>query len=137
MIEHRDYHEELLAWLSPDRVKRTMGVALLDGARDIAEDAAFSIRDGAISGAGHVPSLPGSPPNNDTGELAASIHVGELIEVPGRLETAVIADADHALYLELGTMTIAERPFIRPATTRGRAPLIRRLAAAFRRAIAP
>ena len=50
MIEHHERHEELLARLSPDRVMRTMGAALLDGAQDIAEDAAQSIRDGAISG---------------------------------------------------------------------------------------
>lgn len=137
MIEHRTRHDELLARLAPGRVMQVMGAALVEGAQGIAEDAAFSIRDGAISGAGHVPSLPGQPPNADTHDLDQSIHVGDLIETPDRVQTSVIADSDHALYMELGTTHIEERPFMRPAVARGRDPLLRSLAAAFQRAIKP
>jgi HK97 gp10 family phage protein len=93
-----------------------IGNALLHGAGLIAESARHSIKDGAISGAGHVPSAPGQPPNADTHDLDQSIHVGELIETTAGVQTAVIADSDHARYLENGTSRIAPRPFLAPAT---------------------
>lgn len=135
MIKVHDDHARRLAKMHPDLLILALGSALEDGAKDIAEDAAFSIRDGAISGAGHVPSLPGQPPNADTHDLDQSIHVGELIETPGKIETSVIADSEHALYMELGTTRIAERPFMRPAVERQRAAVLDRLRDRFRRAV--
>ncbi|WEK42980.1 MAG: HK97 gp10 family phage protein [Candidatus Sphingomonas colombiensis] len=131
MIKIEDSHAPTLARIHPDLLILALGSALEDGAKAIAEDAAFSIRDGAISGAGHVPSAPGQPPNADTHDLDQSIHVGDLIEMPDRIQTAVIADSDHALYMELGTSTIAERPFMRPAVERNRRSVIERVASTF------
>lgn len=133
MMKIEDAHAATLAKLHPDLLILALGSALEDGATKIAEDAAFSIRDGAISGPGHIPSAPGQPPNADTHELDQSIHVGELIEMPDRIQTAVIADSEHALYMELGTSTIAERPFMRPAVERNRRGIIAALAATFRK----
>lgn len=135
MIRITDHHAARLAKMHPDLVTLALGSALTEGAETIAEDAAFSIRDGAISGAGHVPSLPGQPPNADTHDLDQSIHVGELIETPGKVQTAVIADSDHALYMELGTTRIEERPYMRPAVAKNRAGVVDRLRDTFRKVI--
>ncbi|MEH3121172.1 MAG: HK97 gp10 family phage protein [Sphingomonas phyllosphaerae] len=135
MIRIKDEHAARLAKMHPDLVILALGSALTDGAQGIAEDAAFSIRDGAISGAGHVPSLSGQPPNADTHDLDQSIHVGDLIETPDRVQTSVIADSDHALYMELGTTRIEERPFMRPAVTKNRAGVLDRLRDTFRKVV--
>jgi hypothetical protein len=111
-----------------------LGQALHGGAEMIAEDAAESIRAGSISGSGHVASLPGQPPNADTHDLDQSIHVGELIETPGRIQTAVIADSDHA-WIELGNSRILPRPYMVPAMMRGHAFVLARVAAAYNRVI--
>ena len=115
--------------VSPEFIA-ALGNALLEGAETIAEDAIFSIRDGAISGSGHIASLPGDPPNADTHDLDESIHVGELIETPSQIQTAVIADSGHALYMELGTSRIAPRPFLSPAMQANRPTVLRRVAQA-------
>ena len=109
-----------------------LGEELLAAAAATAEDAKFSIHDGAISGSGHVPSAPFDPPNNDTGELADSIVVGDLIETPGQIQTSVIVGAEHGLYLELGTSRMLPRPFLQPATERQRIPLFEALVARVR-----
>ena len=106
--------------------------ALHGGAEAIAEDATESIRAGSISGSGHVPSLPGQAPNADTHDLDQSIHVGELIETPGHIQTAVIADSEHA-WIELGSSKMLPRPYMAPAMIRGRAFVLQRVAAAFNR----
>ena len=129
-LDDRAWQSRLDRLASPELVA-VLGQALLEGAQAIAEDAAHSIRDGAISGPGHVPSAPGEPPNADTHDLDESIHVGELIETPDRIQTAVIADSDHALYMELGTSRIAPRPFMLPAMIRNRPDVIRHVAQAF------
>lgn len=109
-----------------------LGEELQAAARATAEDAKFSLRDGAISGPGHKPSAPFEAPNNDTGELAGSIHVGEIIETPGQIQTAVIVGAEHGVPLELGTSKMLPRPFLTPATMRQRLPLFEALHARFR-----
>ena len=109
-----------------------LGEELLAAAHATAEDAQFSIRDGAISGSGHVVSAPFSPPNEDTGELAESIHVGELIETPTQIQTSVIVGSEHGLHLELGTSKMLPRPFLVPAAERQRLPLFEALVARLR-----
>lgn len=135
MIRLDDKHAARLARISPSLMIAAAGGALLDGAEAIAADAKHSILDGAISGPGHVASAPGEPPNADTHELDESIHVGDLIETPSQIQTATIADSDHALYMELGTTQIAERPFMRPAVARNRVGVLERLRSAVQRVI--
>lgn len=90
---------------------------LVDGAELVRADAQKSIREGSISGPGHIPSKPGDPPNADTHRLDLSID----IEVnPSRKSVSVISRAPYSAYLEFGTSRMAERPFMRPALRRNR-----------------
>lgn len=131
MIRVTDNHAKRLSAIAPARVIPALADELEKRARVIAEDAAFSIIDGAVSGPGHIPSAPGQPPNADTHVLDQSIHVGDVIEMQNDVRTSVIADAPYAKALELGTSKMAERPFLRPATRRGRAPTLKGLAKRF------
>lgn len=70
-----------------------------------------SITDGAVSGKNHVPSLPGQPPNQDTGVLANNIET----LVVGPLHVEVQSKAPYAVFQEFGTSKMAERPYMRPA----------------------
>jgi hypothetical protein len=63
--------------------------ALFASAQDIAVDAAVSITEGSVSGKGHVPSLPGEPPNADTHVLSNSITA----DSPAPLKAEAYADA--------------------------------------------
>lgn len=134
MITVTDNHGARLARLSPARVRPALADQLQDHAASIAEDAAFSIRDGAISGAGHVASLPGEAPNADTHDLDQSIHPGELVELPGEIKTSVISSSDHA-WIERGGANIAPRPYLGPAVDRQRGSTIRGLVTAMNRVI--
>lgn len=82
-------------------------------------DAEQSITTGGGHGDSHVPSLPGEPPNQDTGHL------------DGNIETKIKADANnptvevtskaaYAAALEFGTSKMAARPYMRPATEKNR-----------------
>jgi len=83
-------------------------------------DAQTSITAGSVSGAAHVPSAPGEPPNNDTGVLANSITVEQI----DALRCRVVATAPYAAIQELGGtaggVTLPERPYMRPAADRNR-----------------
>ncbi len=76
-----------------------------------ATEAAISITTGAVSGANHVPSAPGEPPNNDTGVLANQIFA----ERTGPLKAQSVSFAEYAVALEFGTSRVAERPYMAPA----------------------
>lgn len=67
----------------------------------------------------HIASAPGQPPATDTGQLAASIGEELRRDEQGLVER-IGSNLDKALYLELGTRTIAPRPFLRPALDAGR-----------------
>lgn len=95
----------------------------------IAADAAISISNGSISGKGHVPSAPHTPPNSDTGQLAREIEVTQ----PAPLLTEVAAYSPHAAPLEFGTSNMAERPFMRPAAAKNREGGLKAVAAAVTR----
>lgn len=71
---------------------------LLKSAETVMNSAKQSITDGAVSGAGHVPSKPGEPPNNDTGILAGNIRVSK----QGPLHTRVSSEAPYAAIQEFG-----------------------------------
>jgi HK97 gp10 family phage protein len=88
-----------------------MGKALYAAGDEIRAHAAHSITAGSVSGALHVPSLPGEPPNADTHILDRSIEVAQT--APLRVE--VSSNAPYSAALEYGTSKMAERPFMRPA----------------------
>ena len=85
----------------------------------IEADAERSITEGAVSGKHHVPSLPGQPPNEDTGHLRANIET-EIIAGAAEPTVHVTSKARYAAYLEFGTSRMAARPYMRPATEKNR-----------------
>jgi hypothetical protein len=131
MIRITDDHGPRLLRVTPARVIPAMGEELEYGARTIAEDAKFSIMDGAISGPGHIPSLPGHAPSADTHALDQSIHVGDLVETLTEARTAVIADSDHA-WIERGGSRMEPRPYLEPATEGRRGEIVRALGERYR-----
>lgn len=86
-------------------------MALFAGGDLIRTEAQISITAGAQSGSGHVASLPGQAPNNDTGTLANNIETVQreplLVEVS--------SNAEYSAPLEFGTSRMAARPFMAPA----------------------
>lgn len=132
MIRLTDNASARLRRIASTPILPALGEELHAAATATAEDAKFSIRDGAISGSGHVPSAPGEPPSNDTGVLADSIVVGDVIETPGQIQTSVIVGAERGLYLELGTSRMEPRPFLVPAMRLQHEPTIGALAARMR-----
>lgn len=86
--------------------------------QEIELEAEHSITAGSISGAGHIPSLPGEPPNRDTGLLDGSIDTEIVAQNP---PTVIVASrAPYAAHLEFGTSKMAARPYMRPATEKKR-----------------
>ena len=71
---------------------------LYEAGQEVQIAAQISITAGAVSGANHKPSKPGTPPNNDTGVLANSIEVNSV--GPGKVE--VSANAPYAAIQEFG-----------------------------------
>lgn len=94
--------------------------ALYAGGQLIESEARFSITDGSISGAGHIPSEPGQPPNADTRLLDTSIHTTK----EGRGRVNVTSNAPYSAALEFGTSRVAARPFMRPSVRKRKAELI-------------
>lgn len=116
-------HKARLARLSSPALINNVGLALLATGKVIEEDIRFNMNDGAISGPGHIPSLPGESPLSDTHALEQSIHVTELERTPDAIQTTVQEggpSAPYAAALEYGFGNIAERPHMRPATERAR-----------------
>lgn len=99
---------------------RRVGAALFAGGELIRGEASHMITEGAVSGKGHVPSLPGEPPNEDTGVLRSHIETTQ----PGPLKVEVSSNAPYAAALEFGTSKMAERPYMRPATARKRKEVV-------------
>lgn len=81
--------------------------------QEIEIEAERSITEGSVSGKNHVPSLPGQPPNQDTGVLAGNIET--TIEAQSPPTVHVTSRAPYAAFLEFGTSRMAERPYMRPA----------------------
>lgn len=107
--------------------------ALYSVANDIVVDAAISITAGAVSGKGHVPSAPGSPPNADTHVLSNS---GEAVST-GPLKAEASFNAPYAAAQELGSpsQNLAERPYARPAAQKNRPGALRKVSAAVDRVV--
>jgi hypothetical protein len=98
-------------------------------------DAQVSITNGAVSGKGHVPSAPGTPPNNDTGDLANGI----IVERIGPLAARVVSTAAHGAIQELGGSTgkavLPERPYMRPSAAKNREPGVKLMTVAVDRVL--
>ena len=97
-----------------------VGQALYAGGEEIRAEAAHLITEGAVSGKNHVPSLPGEPPNEDTGVLRTNIETTQ----PAPLRVEVSSNAPYAVALEVGTSKMAARPYMAPATERKRKEVV-------------
>jgi hypothetical protein len=97
-----------------------VGRALFWGAQQIQSEAKFLITEGSVSGKNHVPSLPGEPPNRDTGILDS--HIEAVQTAPLRSE--VSSNAPYAVPLEAGTSKMAARPYMAPATRNKRQEIL-------------
>jgi len=104
-------HVARLRGMAGGGMRREIGKALFAGGERIAVAAQISITEGAVSGKAHVPSAPGSPPNNDTGRLAGNI---ETVQVDiGHVE--VSSNAPYAAAQEFGNSRLPARPYMAPA----------------------
>lgn len=99
-------------------VAKNVTAALYSAGQDIELDMEHSITEGSVSGAGHVPSLPGQPPNRDTGHLDTNIDTTVQTQSPPTVH--VTSHAEYSAALEFGTPTMDERPYMRPATEKNR-----------------
>ena len=109
-------HAARLKRLTGGEMVRQVEAALFAGGQLIELEAARSITTGATSGKGHVPSLPGEPPNADTHHLDRNIETAKV----AKLRVEVSSNAPYSAPLEFGTSKMAERPFMRPATAKKR-----------------
>ena len=122
MRRRRAALRRLRALSGPD-VIRAAGAAVYESADAIRAEAFRSISAGSVSGAGHVASRPGEPPNRDTGDLQ-----GKLINVEtGPLTAEVRSEERYAAALEFGISRMAARPYMRPARDKELKPAQRRL----------
>lgn len=96
-----------------------IGTMIFAAADAIKTTARHSITAGAVSGKGHVASLPGEPPNRDTGHLDTNIESFKT----GKLSAEVRAQAEYSAALEYGRKGAAERPFMRPAVKQNEAKI--------------
>ncbi len=105
--------------------------ALFAAGQMIEIEAERSITEGSVSGAGHVPSLPGEPPSADTRLLDTSIETTVENFDPPRVH--VTSNAPYSAALEWGTSTMEERPFMRPATRKKKTAAVALVVAAVRK----
>lgn len=96
----------------------------------IETEAALLITTGSVSGAGHVASLPGEPPNNNLGTLKGNIETVQ--ESPTRV--VVSSNAPYAAALEFGTSRMQARPYMAPALNNKRREAVRTIETAVKRA---
>lgn len=97
---------------------------LIQSGEIVRKDVVASLREGAISGPGHVPSAPGTPPNSDTRALEKSVHV-EVNE--SGLTVTVVAGGPGVPYAaaqEFGDSKLPERPYMRPALLRNKSRIV-------------
>lgn len=130
-IKGVDEHLRRVRKLTDAQFKKAMGKALLATAQAIQADAQISIVEGSVEGAGHVPSRPGEPPNQEFGTLAN--HIEAVLVEP--LHAQVSSNAAHSIPLEFGTSKMAARPFMKPATEKNRDTLRENVQAAVNEAV--
>jgi len=123
-IKGLDKHLRRMRALGGAEMVRAVSAAVYESADAIRAEAFRSISAGSVSGAGHVPSRPGEPPNRDTGNLQS-----KLKSVPtGPISAEVRSEAPYAAPLEFGTSRMAARPYMRPARDKELEPSRQRLA---------
>lgn len=115
----------------PAAIRREVEKVLREAGERVQTRAQVSITAGSVSGARHRPSAPGSPPNNDSGDLANGIETVTIAPLHVRVQ----ATADHSAALEFGTSRMAARPFLRPARDAEARPTKRDVAKAVNRAV--
>jgi HK97 gp10 family phage protein len=103
-----------------EQMVRKVGAALYAGGEEIRAEASHMITEGAVSGKGHVPSLPGQPPNEDTGTLRTHIETTQVAP----LKVEVSSNAPYAAALEFGSSRMEARPYMGPATNRKRGAVV-------------
>lgn len=111
-ITGRERVEARLSGVAGEKTIRNVGVALFAGGEMIRAEAVHLITEGAVSGKFHVRSLPGEPPNRDTGVLDTHIETTQIAP----LKVEVSSNAPYAAPLEFGTSKMAARPYMGPAT---------------------
>ena len=104
---------------------------------DLADDAAEDLRlvlqhDDNAGPSGR--SLPGTPPADPKGRIAAAVNV---VREAGRASAVVTVDLPFARDLEFGTISAAPRPFLRPAMLRAGGKAAAALGAAARGVLSP
>ena len=104
-------HVDRLKRLSGPAATKIAGAITFEGADMIRAEAHRMVSAGSVSGKAHVASLPGEPPNRDTGELQAGFQTRK----SGPTSAEFRSTAPHASPLEFGTSKMAARPHIRPA----------------------
>lgn len=119
-ITGRERAQARLNGIAGQRLVTRVGQALFAGGELIRTEAAHLITEGAVSGKNHVPSLPGQPPNEDTGTLRIHIETAQVAP----LQVEVSSNAPYAVALEAGTSNMAERPYMGPATRRKRKEVV-------------
>jgi hypothetical protein len=119
-ITGRDKVDARLAGLAGAQTVQRVGQALYAGGELIRAEAAHLITEGAVSGKNHVPSLPGEPPNEDTGVLRTHIETTQV--APLRVE--VSSNAPYAVPLEAGSSKMGARPYMGPAARRKKKEVI-------------
>jgi hypothetical protein len=111
MIKGKNRVLRKLRFLASREFDELAGAVIYEAADAVRAEAFQSISRGSVSGAGHVPSKAGDPPNREFGDLQAGLKV----ERTGLLSAEVRAVAGHSAPLEFGTSKMAARPFLRPA----------------------
>ncbi|MBI1682384.1 HK97-gp10 family putative phage morphogenesis protein [Caulobacter hibisci] len=113
-------HAARLKRIQGEEMVREVGKALFAAGNMIEVEAEISITAGSVSGAGHIPSKPGSPPNRDTGVLDGNIET-TLVEP---LKVEISSNAPYSAALEFGTSKMAARPYMRPAAQKKKAEAV-------------
>lgn len=112
-----------LEFMTSKQAVENVGRVLFWGADQIKAEARHLITEGSISGKNHVPSLPGEPPNRDTGVLDS--HIEAVQTAPLRSEAS--SNAPYAVPLEAGTSKMAARPYMGPATRNKRKEIVEKV----------
>ena len=86
------------------------------------------VNEGGGPGKSHVPSLPGQPPNTDTGRLVGSASS----RVVQRNVTETNVEASYAAHLEFGTDKMAPRPALGPCFDEMKLDMLKNIAKALK-----
>lgn len=104
-------HAARLKFMTSPEAMASVGRALFAGGEAIQVEAQISLTRGAVSGKAHVPSAPGTPPNQDTGVLGNNI---ETVQVAID-QVEVSSNAPYAAAQEFGNSRLPARPYMAPA----------------------